>query len=516
MFTRLYLECKKNNLNILLVYPRNPDTFWSFKHALGFISKKAALPPLGLLTVAAMLPEKWQKKLVDMNTSYLWDKEIKWADYVFISAMAVQQKSVRNVIKRCNKLGTKVVCGGPLFTAEHYEFDGVDHFVLGEAEVTLKPFLDDVKNGCAKHMYTTEVRPAITETPIPAWHLIDMKKYSLVNIQYSRGCPFDCEFCDITVLNGRVPRTKTKEQVVAELEAIYKSGWRNEILIVDDNFIGNKKKLKAEILPAIIDWMKQRRYPSTFFTETSINLADDEELMQLMVDANFKRVFVGIETPNEESLVECNKFQNNKRDLVAAVKKIQNFGMVVDGGFIVGFDKDPKNIFDRQIDFIQKSGIVTAMVGLLNAPVGTKLYNRLEKENRLVERITGDNTDGSINFVPKMKMEDLVGGYNKIIHTIYKYKNYYERIKTLIRELKIKHNKSKQLSFPKLDYLLALKTFIKSIWHIGLREKGKKHYWNLLGWTLLKHPRALTISVTLAIYGVHFRNMAEYLTKIPF
>jgi radical SAM superfamily enzyme YgiQ (UPF0313 family) len=505
------------NLNILFVYPRYPDTFWSFKHALRFTSKEAAFPPLGLLTVAAMLPDKWQKKLVDMNTSYLWDKEIKWADYVFISAMAVQQKSARNIIKHCNKLGTKVVAGGPLFSSEHYEFDGVDHFVLGEAEVTLQPFLDDLSNGCAKHIYATDERPAVTKTPIPMWELLDMKKYQTMNVQYSRGCPFDCEFCDITVLNGRVPRTKDKDQIVAELEALRKRGWRDGVLVVDDNFIGNKRKLKSEILPALIAWMEAKNYPFILFTETSINLADDEELMRLMVRANFVRVFVGIETPNEDSLVECNKFQNKKRDLISAVKKIQNFGMVVDGGFIVGFDKDPRHIFNSQIDFIQKSGIVTAMVGLLNAPVGTKLHKRLEKENRLLERITGDNTDGSINFIPKMNMEKLVGGYNRILHTIYKHKNYYERIKTLVRELKLKHTKrNKRAPFPKPDHLHALKSLIKSMWHIGVREKGKKHYWNLLGWTLLKHPRALALSVTLAIYGVHFRRMAEYYTKIPF
>jgi radical SAM superfamily enzyme YgiQ (UPF0313 family) len=392
----------------------------------------------------------------------------------------------------------------------------VDHFVLGEAEVTLQPFLDDLKNGCAKHLYTSNESPVITETPIPMWELIDMKKYHTMSVQYSRGCPFDCEFCDIIVLNGRVPRTKNGDQFTSELEALRIQGWRGDVLVVDDNFIGNKRKLRSEILPAMIDWMEANKYPFSFFTEASINLADDEDLIRLMIRSNFIRVFVGIETPNADSLVECNKFQNKKRDLVSAVKKIQNFGMMVDGGFIVGFDKDPKSIFDRQIDFIQRSGIVTAMVGLLNAPVGTKLYKRLRKENRLLNRITGDNTDGSINFVPKMDMKDLVGGYNKIIHTIYKYNNYYERIKTLIRELKLKHHKRKTFSYTTSEYFLYLKAFIKSIWHIGLKEKGRSHYWKLLGWTLLKHPRALAVSITLAIYGVHFRRMAEYYSGIPF
>lgn len=489
-----------------------PDTFWSFKHALRFISKKAAFPPLGLLTVASMLPDRWQKKLVDMNTAHLWDKEIKWADYVFISAMVVQEQSTKKVIKRCNKLGTKVVCGGPLFTADHQEFEGVDHFVLGEAEVILPKFINDIDNGCAKHIYKSDEKPEITSTPIPAWELLDTNKYVSMSMQYSRGCPYDCEFCDITVLNGRTPRTKTKKQTIAELESLYQRGWRKDVFLVDDNFIGNKNKLKTEILPAIIEWMKKRKHPFALFTETSINLSDDDELMQLMSQANFTTVFIGIETPNEESLVECNKFQNKRRDLVASVKKIQNHGFQVHGGFIVGFDNDPKSIFDNQIDFIQRSGIVTAMVGLLNAPTGTRLYKRLEKENRLLNRISGDNTDLSINFVPKMKMADLVYGYKKIINNIYKMQNYYARIKTFLREYRPKQ-KRWSLGLPNL---YEVKAFFKSLWHIGVREKGRFQYWKFLSWTLIKHPRALSVAITFAIYGFHFRRTVESYTQIMF
>ncbi|MFC1998504.1 B12-binding domain-containing radical SAM protein [Chloroflexota bacterium] len=499
-------------MKILFVYPSYPDTFWSFKHALKFISKKAAFPPLGPLTVASMLPETWQKKLVDMNTAHLWDKEIKWADYVFISAMVVQQNSVKKVIKRCNKLGAKVVCGGPLFTADHQEFEGVDHFVLGEAEITLPLFLDDLANGCAKHIYTSDERPSITSTPIPAWDLLDINKYVSMSIQYSRGCPFDCEFCDITVLNGRVPRTKAKDQMIAELEALYQHGWRKDVFIVDDNFIGNKKKLKNEILPAMIEWGEKRKHPFALFTETSINLADDMELMQLMSKANFTTLFVGIETPNEESLVECNKFQNEKRDLVASVKKLQNNGFQVHGGFIVGFDNDPKSIFDNQIDFIQKSGIVTAMVGLLNAPTGTKLHKRLQKENRLLDRISGDNTDLSMNFIPKMDTDDLLTGYRKIIQTIYKMQNYYARVKTFLREYKPKQKKF-SISVPSL---YEAKAFFKSLWHIGFKERGRFQYWKFLGWTLFKHPRTLSVAITLAIYGFHFRRTVEAYTQLVF
>ena len=360
-------------MRILLVYPQYPDTFWSFKHALKFISKKAAFPPLGLLTVAAMLPKVWEKKLIDMNITNLSGRDIKWADYVFISAMAVQKESVRYVINKCKRFNVKIVAGGPLFTTGYQEFDGVDHFVLNEAEVTLPHFLKDLENQCAKHVYTSDRWPDIRTTPIPRWELADMARYSSLSVQYSRGCPFDCEFCDITVLNGRVPRTKDKDQLLRELDTLYVRGWRSSVFVVDDNFIGNKRKLKEEILPAIIEWMKKKKYPFALFTEASINLSDDEKLMRLMVEANFNAVFVGIETPNEESLAECGKFQNKNRDLVASVRKLQNHGLEVQGGFILGFDSDPHSIFEDQISFIQRSGIVTAMVGLLNAPPGKTL-----------------------------------------------------------------------------------------------------------------------------------------------
>jgi len=355
-------------MKILFVYPRYPDTFWSFKHALKFVSKKASFPPLGALTVAAMLPAPWEKKLIDMNVTPLNDKDIQWADYVFISAMVVQKESTQLVIQRCNNLGVKVVVGGPLFTTEPGAFEGVDHFILNEAEVTLPLFLADLEKGNPQRIYSTDIHPAITNTPVPMWSLIKMNQYSSMNLQYSRGCPFNCEFCDITFLDGRNPRTKDREQVLKEMDSLYGSGWRGDLFFVDDNFIGNKNKLKEEILPAIINWMQKKKHPFNLFTEVSVNLADDEELMQLMVQAGFSKVFVGIESPNEASLSECDKKQNTRRDLITTVKTLQNHGFEVMGGFIVGFDNDTPAIFKSQINFIQKSGIVTAMVGLLNLP----------------------------------------------------------------------------------------------------------------------------------------------------
>jgi len=494
-------------LKVLLVYPQYPDTFWSFKHALKFVFKKATFPPLGLLTVAAMLPQEWEKKLVDMNITALTDKDLKWADYVFISGMVVQQNSAREVVERCKKLGTKTVAGGPFFSRGYEEnwFNDIDHLVFNEVEDIMPLLLQDLGNGCAKHIYSSQERPDIRETPVPLWSLINKNQYQSMTIQYSRGCPFNCEFCDIVILNGHVPRTKDRSQIIAELDALYDGGWRASVFFVDDNFIGNKRKLKSEILPAIIEWMEDKNHPFSFFTEASINLADDEELMNLMTRAGFDMVFVGIESPNEESLLECNKLQNKSRDLLAAVKKIQNCGLQVQGGFIVGFDSDPVSIFKSQIDFIQKSGIVTAMVGVLMAPPETRLYKRLKKENRILVGGTGDNTDGSTNFIPKMGRETLARGYKHVIDTIYAPKQYYERIRTFLNEYRpINGGKSKV----SVRHLVALVRLTSTL---GIREKGRIHYWKLVVWTLVRKPRSLPLSMTLAAEGFHFREVAKKL-----
>ena len=498
-------------MKILLVSPRTPDTFWSFKHALSFVSKKASLPPLGLLTVASMLPADWDLKLVDMNVSPLVDKDIRWADYVFVSAMTIHRASAVEVISRCNTLGVKVVAGGPLFTAAHEEFSGVDHFLLGEAEVTMPAFLADIAAGSPKPLYVADQKADISQTPLPMWSLLKMKHYSSMSIQYSRGCPFDCDFCNVTVLYGHNPRTKSKSQMIAEIDALYRHGWRGSVFVVDDNFVGNKKKLKAEILPAMIEWSNENNNTFNFYTQASINLSDDDEMMRLMRDANFDRVFIGIETIDESSLAECNKHQNQSRDMVASVKKIQQHGMEVQGGFIVGFDSDdPATTFRNQINFIQKSGIVTAMVGVLNAPIGTHLYRRMKQENRLLSDISGDNTDGSTNIVPKMNRDTLIKGYRSIIDNIYSPKQYYERVTTFLREYKPKSH----LGFTHVQFCHISAAF-KSMWFIGIKEKGRLYYWKLMFETLLKRPKSIPESVTLAIYGFHFRHVSRKLSNLP-
>lgn len=495
-------------MNSLLVNPKYPDTFWSFKHALKFISKKASFPPLGLLTVAALLPQGWAKKLVDMNVGLLNDEDLRWADYVFLGGMSIQKESAKEVIRMCKALGKTIVAGGPLFTAHHEEFDEIDHFVLNEAEKTLPVFLDDLANGRAKHIYTSHEWADVSTTPIPPWELINFKHYSSMNLQYSRGCPYDCEFCDITVLYGRVPRTKTKAQLIAELESLYLTGWRGPVFFVDDNFIGNRHKLKNDILPAIIAWMERRKHPFNLNTEVSINLSDDEKLMRLMVQAGFDTVFVGIESPNEESLIECRKIPNKNRDLIASVKKIQRFGLQIQGGFIVGFDHDPVSIFDRLISFIQESGIVTAMVGLLNAPHGTKLYQRLLKEGRLLSAMSGDNTDFSMNFIPTMNTEILVKGYRTILKTIYSPKHYYQRVKRFLKDYEPQQPRIFRIRF------MHLKALVKSIILLGGIGKERVYYWRLFFWSLFRRPRLFPLAITFSIYGHHFRKVFEqYLSR---
>ena len=487
---------------VLMVYPEFPDTFWSFRHALRFISKQASNPPLGLLTVAAMLPQEWEKRLVDMNTQPLTRHDIEWADYVFVSAMVAQRDSTLQVVARCKELGATIVAGGPIFLAEEERPEQVDHFVLNEAEITLPEFVRDLEAGVARRVYSTEEFADIETTPVPMWELIDQRHYSTMCIQYSRGCPFNCDFCNITAMLGHVPRCKTAEQILRELDGLYAAGWRGGVFFVDDNFIGNKRKLKAEILPALIAW-RQDKVGMSFQTEASVNLADDPELMDMMVRAGFNAVFVGIETPDEASLSECSKVQNKGRDLVAAVKTMQHAGLEVQGGFIVGFDSDTPSIFQRQIDFIQNSGIVTAMVGLLQAPYGTRLYDRLKGEGRLLNKFSGNNTDDTMNFVPKMDPEVLHEGYRRILEGIYAPRAYYARVRTFLREYGKSHTVRSRIT------RYELMAFLRSIYVLGIRGRERWEYWRLFLWTLFRRPRLFPNAITYAIYGFHFRRIFE-------
>jgi radical SAM superfamily enzyme YgiQ (UPF0313 family) len=490
-------------MNILLVSPATPDTFWSFRHILPLLRRKAAFPPLGLLTVAAMLPREWRLKLVDMDVSSLEDADIDWADWIMLSGMIIHTDSCRDVAARCAARGKAVIAGGPLFTTGHDQFPEIPHFVLGEAEDVMSELVADMLHGTVRDHYESTRKPDVTGTPVPRWDLVCSKDYVTAPVQFSRGCPFDCEFCDIPVMYGRTPRVKSAEQVVRELDALVDAGWHETVFIVDDNFIGHKTKAKA-LLRALIAWRRHRAVHVPFITEASLNLVDDEELLCLMVEAGFKKVFVGIETPISESLAECGKVQNTDRDLVAAVKTMQRAGLEVMGGFIVGFDNDQPNIFERQWAFIQETGIVTAMVGLLNALPKTRLFTRLSAEGRILQKTTGNNLDAVLNFASRIDRDVLLDGYRSLVRQLYAPKSYYRRIAAFLREY--------QPSGPRTRPTHGdVSAFFKSLWVLGVRSRGRRAYWSFLVRSLLFHRRKFTEAMSLAILGHHFRKVAESL-----
>ena len=470
---------------------------------LRFVSKKAAFPPLGLLTIAAMLPREWQLRVADMNVERLKDSDLAWADCVMISAMIVHKQSVHGIVARCAALGKRVIAGGPLFTTGHEAFPEIQHFVLGEAEEIMPQVVEDLRSNRLQHTYRAAGWPSLERTPVPRWDLINLRHYVTMAVQFSRGCPYDCEFCDIIVMNGRVPRTKTPAQLVAELEALRQRGWKEMVFLVDDNFIGNKRRTRA-LLRELIAWRRRTRPSMGFLTEASVNLADDPELCALMVEAGFRKVFVGIETPSAEALEECRKLQNRGRDLVTSVHRLQGHGLEVMGGFIVGFDSDQTDIFKRQFEFIQHSGVVTAMVGLLTALPQTRLWKRLKHEGRLEAESSGNNTQAELNFRPKLNREFLQAGYRDLMKKLYEPKAYYQRIQIFL--------KNHRPTGPHLRLSRAdLTAFAKSFWLLGIWYRGRVAYWRFFWSTLLRSPRQFPRAIELAILGYHFRRVARAL-----
>ncbi|HEU4713493.1 MAG TPA: B12-binding domain-containing radical SAM protein [Pyrinomonadaceae bacterium] len=492
-----------STMKVLLVNPEFPDTYWSFRHALPFEGKRSVFPPLGLMTVSALLPESYERRLVDLNIERLKTSQIEWADMVFITGMLAQKKSLHEVVERARKLGKRIVLGGPYVTSTIEELPYADHIFQGEAETTLPEFFKDLENGTARRTYKAPERPPMSITPIADFSLVNMKKYSCMSVQYSRGCPFSCEFCDIIEIYGRVPRTKSNQKILAEFDALFRLGWRGPLFIVDDNFIGNKKNVRL-LLPDLIEWQKKHGYPFSLLTEASVNLADDDDLLAAMRDAGFRRVFLGIETPVEESLKEAQKPQN-RGNLLNAVRKIQSHGMEVMAGFIVGFDNDPEDIFERQIEFIRESAIPLAMVGMLNALPDTQLWKRLEKEGRLLgDDASGNNTVATLNFIPKMDVDTLVAGYQRIMRTIYKPSEYYRRALDSLGRVPQDIPEAHQY-----HGIHAIKAFLHIAFKLGVLDAERREFWRFFVKALRTHRDRMTELLRHAAMAYHFRKLNE-------
>src|ERR1035437_9191183 len=497
-------------MNALLVYPEFPETFCSFKHALKFLGKQAAQPPLGLMTVAALLPRSWNKRLVDTNVEQLRDRDLAWADVVLLSGMHIQSDSLLAIVERCRARGLRTVVCGPIASSVPAAELKADHEVIGEAEELITGLARDLELGTAKAVYQAAERPEMSTSPLPALSLIKMKRYSTMTVQYSRGCPFNCEFCDIIEIYGRRPRTKAIAQVLAELDQLHAAGWREAVFIVDDNFIGNKRRAK-ELCMALAEWRRQHKKSFDFLTEASLNLADDPELMQLMKDAGFISVFLGIETPDELGLIASNKLQNTHRSLLDSVATIQSYGMQVMGGFILGFDTDREDIFDRMVEFIQKSGIPIAMVGLLQAMPGTQLFQRLWKEGRILHAGHGDNTDDKLNFLPRMDAIRLVEGYRSVLKQIYSCEAYYERVKLFLSRTHPKNGERKS----RQQWLTVsnARAFVTSIIRQGVLGRHRWSYWKFLLTVATRYRHCFGAAMTLAVMGYHFQVMTRRLSE---
>jgi len=500
--------------NALLVYPRIPLSFWGGHYIFDIAGIKASMPPLGLLTVAAMFPAHYRLKVVDMNVEPLTDEHLAWADTVFTSSMIVQERSLRDVIARCNRAGVPVVAGGPHPTSFHDQLPGVDHFVLGEAEEVFATVLDELERGGARRLYEAP-RPDVSKTPVPRFDLIDPADYLWMAVQFSRGCPFDCEFCDITKLFGRVPRTKSDAQMLAEFDALYDLGWRGAIFVVDDNFIGNKHQA-LRLLSAVTAWQTERGHPFSLRTEASINLVESQPLMDAMIGAGFTSVFVGLESPNPTALRIMKKGQNVRKGvddyLLRSVRKLHANGFEVSGGFILGLDGDGPGVFDAQVDFIQEAGIPMAMLGLLVALRGTNLYHRLQKEGRLLWESSGNNSSLDLNFVPELDQRTLIEGYTRVLSALYDpaLENYFARCTTLFENLARPERPTagrRRLGAREIGQFLRVSR------RLFMSPSGLA-YARFLGRTARRFPADLERAVRFAGIGHHFRKLAGQIVAV--
>ncbi|MGA2938519.1 MAG: B12-binding domain-containing radical SAM protein [Syntrophobacteraceae bacterium] len=498
-------------MNALLIYPSFPVTFWSLKEALPFLPARATIPPLGLLTVAAMLPDTWGKRLLDMNVRPLTDQDLAWADVAFIGAMAIQAQSTEEAIRRCRAAGVRICSGGVIYATPRDDLSPVDHLFLGEVEDTLPQFLVDLQAGKSRAVYQAEGFPDLARTPRPQWDLINFSDYLTMALQVTRGCPHDCDFCHVAIINGRRPRSKDVAQVLAEIDGLYQAGWRGPVMFVDDNFIG-QKAVARRVLTALADWQARHSYPFIFLSQASVEVADHADLLALLQRAGFLQLFLGLETPAAASLAECNKKQNLKRDLIEAVRIIQKHSIDVLGGFIVGFDADPPTIFEEMAEFIEQAALPTAMVGVLAAPPGTRLYARLAAENRLTGQSDGDsiaNLSG-MNVIPVMGRARLLSGYKRLLTRLYEPRRYYRRVADFLS-----HFCPNPFLPGRLPTRIEVRTFLRVVWALGIKDPDRRSFWGFLVLALLRFPRLFPLAIATIVGGYHYKIVSRRFAATP-
>ncbi len=489
-------------MKILMVYPEMSESITTFTSMVQLSGRKSSIPPLGLLTVAAMLPKEWDIRLVDVNTDVLRNDAIEWADYVMISAMNVQSHSSREIIRTCVQLKKPTIAGGPLFTHEYLKFPEVTHFVLNEAELTLPPFLEDLRNGTAKAVYSSAEYSNIHHTPLPRWDLIDLNKYMYSILQYSRGCPYLCDFCDVTALFGRVPRVKTGARIIEELDAMPAYAKNEMIFFADDNLIGNKRSLMNDLLPALIEWRKRNPYAPAFATQLTITLADDPQLMELLLEAGFRHILIGIESIDEEALINMRKKQNAGRNILQNIREIQSKGFIVVGTFIVGLDGDRPSVFNDVAQFIQESAIVLTFINILKAPFGTELYERMEREGRLITDL--DFGEHRSNIRLKMGEQNVIRGYLRVIDEVYSSAAVYRRSVDYLKNL---HPPRVQSPIRRRVTVGDIRQFLVMIYELGVRFPDRKFVWKLLGWTLWNKPNYFVLSLFFSLTMHYYRRL---------
>jgi radical SAM superfamily enzyme YgiQ (UPF0313 family) len=500
-------------MRVLLLYPLFPKSFWSFDKALELIGRKVTLPPLSLLTVAAILPQTWEYRLVDRNVRYETEADWYWADLVIISGMIVQKPDLLYLIREAKSRGKRVVVGGPYVTSspEAAREAGADFLVLDEGEITLPLLVEALERGeTSGEIRANGEKPDVTGTPIPRFDLLDLSAYSDMSVQFSRGCPYQCEFCDIIVLYGRKPRTKTPAQLIAELQALYDLGWRRSIFVVDDNFIGNKRNVKL-LLKELIPWMKEHDYPFGLSTEASVDLAQDQELLDMMFAANFDTVFLGIETPDTDSLSLTQKHQNTRHSLIEAVNTISKSGLAVMAGFIIGFDGEKKGAGGRIIDFVEATAIPHALFSMLQALPTTALWDRLEKEGRLLAKSDEANIHQTtlINFIPTRPIEDIAREYVQCFWSLYDPKNYLARVYRHFRLMKPKtHRNTKKTLIPSISFI-DIRAFLIICWRQGIKRNTRWQFWRQLFSMLRHNPGVIDHYISNCAHIEHFMDYRQ-------